>query len=67
MKPTNFLFICSDQHNRAMTGCYGHPLEVTPNLDALAARGTRFTNAYTNSPICMPARAALAPCRIEVP
>jgi choline-sulfatase len=60
MKPTNFLFICSDQHNRAMTGCYGHPLEVTPNLDALAAGGTRFTNAYTNSPICMPARAALA-------
>ncbi|HJP33322.1 MAG TPA: sulfatase-like hydrolase/transferase [Candidatus Latescibacteria bacterium] len=60
MEPSNLLYICSDQHNRAMTGCYGHPLEVTPNLDALAARGTRFANAYTNSPICMPARAALA-------
>lgn len=60
MAPTNFLFICSDQHNRAMTGCYGHPLHVTPHLDGLAARGTRFTNAYTNSPICMPVRAALA-------
>lgn len=43
-----------------MTGCYGHPLEVTPHLDRLAARGTRFANAYTNSPICMPVRAALA-------
>lgn len=60
MEPTNLLFICSDQHNRAMSGCYGHPLEVTPTLDALATRGTRFTNAYTNSPICMPARASLA-------
>ncbi|HCL29414.1 MAG TPA: sulfatase [Candidatus Latescibacteria bacterium] len=60
MAPTNLLFICSDQHNRQMTGCYGHPLDVTPNLDALAVRGTRFTNAYTNCPICMPARAALA-------
>ena len=34
--------------------------DVTPHLDALAARGTRFANAYTNSPICMPAQAALA-------
>ena len=30
MKPTNLLFIFSDQHNRAMTGCYGHALDVTP-------------------------------------
>jgi choline-sulfatase len=58
--PSNLLYICSDQHNRAMTGCYGHPFDVTPHLDALAARGTRFANAYTNSPICMPARASLA-------
>ena len=42
------------------TGCYGHPEDVTPHLDALAARGTRFANAYTNSPICVPALAALA-------
>ena len=31
-----------------------------PHLDALAARGTRFQNAYTNCPICVPARASLA-------
>jgi choline-sulfatase len=41
-------------------GCAGHPDIKTPNLDALAARGTRFANAYTNSPICVPARAAMA-------
>ncbi|MCL4127902.1 UNVERIFIED_CONTAM: hypothetical protein GTU68_049837 [Idotea baltica] len=40
--------------------CAGHAVAHTPNLDALAARGTRFTNAYTPSPICVPARAAFA-------
>jgi choline-sulfatase len=43
-----------------MMGCAGHPDILTPNLDALAARGTRFANAYTNSPICVPSRAAMA-------
>ena len=60
MKPRNFLFILSDQHQRLASGCYGHPLVQTPHLDALAARGTRFQNAYTNCPICVPARASLA-------
>jgi choline-sulfatase len=58
--PTNLLFILSDEHNKRVTGCYGHPLVRTPNLDALAARGTRFTSAYTNCPICVPARASFA-------
>ena len=43
-----------------MTGCYGHPQIKTPNLDKLAARGTRSTPAYTNCPICVPARASFA-------
>ncbi len=60
MKPTNLLFILSDEHNKRVTGCYGHPMIRTPNLDALAARGTRFTSAYTNCPICVPARASFA-------
>ena len=60
MKPTNVLYIISDQHNRAASGCYGHPLAQTPNIDRLAERGTRFDNAYTNCPICVPARASLA-------
>lgn len=60
MQPTNLLFILSDEHNRDTLGCYGHPMVQTPNLDALAARGVRFDSAYTNCPICVPARASLA-------
>lgn len=59
-RPKNLLILCSDEHARGALGCYGHPVVQTPNLDALAARGTRFTNAYTPSPICIPARASLA-------
>ncbi len=60
MKPANLLVILSDQHNPRIAGCYGHPIVKTPNLDRLASRGTRFTAAYTNSPICVPARASFA-------
>jgi choline-sulfatase len=59
VKPTNLLFILSDEHQRDAAGCYGHPVAQTPNLDALAARGTRFASAYTPCPICVPARASL--------
>lgn len=58
--PTNLLFILSDEHNPKALGCAGHPFQQTPNLDVLAARGTHFTAASTPSPICVPARAALA-------
>ena len=60
MEPKNLLFIISDQHQASAMGCAGHPLVRTPNLDRLAAGGTRFTNAYTNCAICVPARASLA-------
>ena len=56
----NLLVILSDEHQSRAMGCAGHDFVKTPNLDALAARGTRFTNAYTPSPICVPARAAFA-------
>lgn len=56
----NLLFIMSDEHNPRIAGCYGHPFVKTPNIDKLAASGTLFTSAYCNSPICVPARAALA-------
>jgi len=55
----NILFILSDQHAQKVSGCYGDPVIRTPNLDALAAQGVRFTNAYTPSPICVPARMSL--------
>ncbi len=57
---SNLLVILSDEHQSRAMGCAGHPLVQTPKLDALAARGTRFTNAYTPSPICVPARASFA-------
>ena len=60
MKPTNLLVIMSDQHNARMLGCNAHPIVRTPNLDALARRGTRFSSAYTTCPVCVPARAAFA-------
>ena len=56
----NLLFLLSDNHNRALAGCYGHRQARTPNLDRLAARGVRFDHAYSASPLCCPARAALA-------
>ncbi len=60
MQPANLLIVMSDEHNRRVLGCYGDGVVKTPHLDALAARGTRFTDAYTNCPICVPARAAFA-------
>ena len=54
------LIIMADQHNPKMLGCRGHELVNTPHLDALAKRGSIFTNAYSNSPLCVPARACLA-------
>ena len=56
----NVLVIMSDEHAFEYLGCYGHKVVQTPNIDALAAGGTMFTNAYTPSPMCVPARAAVA-------
>jgi choline-sulfatase len=58
--PKNLLVIMSDEHNPKVMGHAGHPVIRTPTMDGLAARGTRFTAAYTPSPICVPARAAFA-------
>jgi choline-sulfatase len=60
MRRRNVLIIMSDEHNPKFLGAAGHPFVATPNLDALAARGTRFASAYTTCPICVPARAAFA-------
>ena len=56
----NQLILMSDEHTRKVLGCYGNTVVRTPNLDRLAARGTRFENAYTPVPICVPARATFA-------
>jgi choline-sulfatase len=57
---SNLLFFMSDNHNRDVAGCYGHPLVKTPNIDRIAAAGVRFDNAYCASPLCCPSRAAVA-------
>jgi choline-sulfatase len=56
----NVLFIMSDEHSKRVAGCYGNAVIRTPHIDRLAAEGTLFENAYTNCPICVPARASFA-------
>ncbi|NLF29589.1 MAG: sulfatase-like hydrolase/transferase [Planctomycetes bacterium] len=55
----NVVFVFSDQQRADTLGCYGQELEVTPNLDRMAAEGVRFANAFTPQPVCGPARAVL--------
>jgi arylsulfatase A-like enzyme len=52
----NILFIMCDQLRWDYLSCAGHPHLHTPNVDALAARGMRFTRAYVQSPVCGPSR-----------
>lgn len=56
----NFLFLLPDQHRSDWLGCNPALPLRTPNIDRLCARGTRFTRAFTPSPVCAPARACLA-------
>jgi arylsulfatase A-like enzyme len=53
------LFLFSDQHNAGFMGCAGHGHVKTPNLDKLAAKGTRFTRAYCQDGIPVPSRTSM--------
>lgn len=55
----NILLIVIDDLGWADLGCYGSDFYETPNLDRLAARGVRFTDAYAACPVCSPTRASL--------
>ncbi len=55
----NMVFLFSDQQRWDTLGCYGQPLEVTPNLDRLAREGVLFENTFTCQPVCGPARVCL--------
>jgi arylsulfatase A-like enzyme len=55
----NLVFLMPDQLRPDFLGCYGADFVRTPNIDGLAEQGVRFTRAYSEHPVCVPARAAL--------
>lgn len=63
-KMPNYLFIVTDQHRADHLGCYGNKVVKTPNIDSLAARGTRFDRFYVANPICMCNRASILTSRM---
>ena len=69
MKQPNIVFIVSDDLGYADLGCYGGRESsfggVSPNIDALAAGGLRFTDGYANAPVCSPTRFALMTMRYQ--
>lgn len=55
----NIVFFFTDDQTTSTLGCYGNPIVRTPNIDALAARGTRFQNAFVSHPICWVSRTTI--------
>ncbi len=66
----NFVFFLIDDLGWIDTGVYGSSFHETPNIDALAASGMRFTDAYAASPVCSPTRASIMtgqhPARLHI-
>ncbi|MDX9972442.1 MAG: sulfatase-like hydrolase/transferase [FCB group bacterium] len=58
-KRPNFIVFLTDDQGYGDLSCVGSDTVITPNLDAVAASGVRFTQWYSNSPVCSPSRAAL--------
>ena len=59
MPRPNLLFLMPDQLRHDFLGCYGADFAETPNIDGLADHGVLYRNAYSPSPICVPARSLL--------
>ena len=59
MNAPNVLLVTTDHWPASLLGSAGHPAIQTPTLDELARSGTRFTNAYSECPVCIPARRTL--------
>ena len=66
----NIVLIVADDLGAMDLGCYGSKYHRTPHLDALAAAGVRFTDAYAACPVCSPTRAAIltgkVPARVGI-
>ena len=58
-KRPNILYLMTDQQRADCMGCAGNSVISTPNMDAIAREGVRFSNAYTSTPSCTPARSAI--------
>lgn len=56
MKRPNVLLVCADHWPGPLLGCEGHSHVLTPTLDMLAGNGVRFPCAYSEAPVCIPAR-----------
>jgi arylsulfatase A-like enzyme len=69
-KSPNIVFFLVDDMGWADLACYGSKYHETPNIDALAASGVRFTHAYAASPVCSPTRASIVtgrhPVRVDI-
>jgi len=55
----NIILLVADDHGTDALGCYGNPVIETPNLDKLATKGVRFTNAYCTSSSCSASRSTI--------
>ncbi len=64
-RPPSFLVVVSDDQRWDTLGCAGHPVVRTPVIDALARRGTRFSQAFVTTPICAASRATLLTGAVE--
>jgi arylsulfatase A-like enzyme len=58
-RPPNIVFILADDLGWRDLSCYGSTFHQTPNLDKLAARGVKFTQAYAANPLCSPTRSSV--------
>ena len=59
MSRPNIIFVITDDHTVRELSCYGNEVLHTPNMDRLAAEGTRFANTFCTNALCAPARATV--------
>ncbi|MEZ6086062.1 MAG: sulfatase [Phycisphaerae bacterium] len=59
VKPTNVLLITMDTTRADHLGCYGHPANVTPNIDAIANEGVLFEQCMSSAPSTLPSHSAI--------